>query len=365
MQKKVRGLRSLLLRVSPYLALAAFALLRSVEVAAQPLTCAAWCSLVSQNCIEEVVHDEAFCLSYCQQPNFTVVPTGSPGDTANNTLACRIHHAVQAGTTSGATREAHCAAAALGGGDVCGSFCDVYCDLALNVCTLSNNPDYTGSSLFSSGGTPSMAECQSACVAYPETVLAGVSQTDQVFGYGDSVQCRNHHLQAAVVEGQDQANAYRLHCGHASPVSDADLCSDTVEPNVINYCVYALKHCQGANALFPPGTAHGDCVAIMAGVVASGDYRQDGFASFADTDTNSVGCLNNIIGLTPIDANSWCAKGDWDRANWMPAGPGLCAEASAALPLSDDLPWILVGMLVVTAGTQRFATSREDGSAAR
>lgn len=357
MQVKARVLRWGLFRSSLRGGLGAFALLIPAAAAAQPLTCGAWCSLVSQNCPEEVVHDEAFCNAYCQHPSFTVVPTGTAGDTANNTLACRIHHAVQAGTTSGATREAHCAAAALGGGDVCGSFCDVYCELALNVCTTANNPGFTGSSLFSSGGTPSMSECQSACAGYPESVLAGVSQTDQVFGYGDSVQCRNHHLQAAVVEGQDQASAYALHCGHASPFSASDLCSDIVEPNVINYCVYALKHCQGPNALFPVSTAHADCVAFMNGVVANGDYRQDGFASFADSDTNSLGCLNNIIGLAPIDANTWCAKGDWDRAHWIPAGPAVCAAASAAVPLSDDLPWILGAMLLVTAGALRFAAA--------
>ncbi|NRA08713.1 MAG: hypothetical protein HRU02_11190 [Myxococcales bacterium] len=338
-----------------WLLLAALSPLFAASAGAQALTCAAWCDLLSTNCPAEVVHDEAFCLDYCGHPFLDVVPIGSAGDTANNTLACRIHHADQAGSTSGATREAHCAAAALGGGGACGSFCDVYCDLALQVCTSTHNPLLTGTSLFSSGGAPSNSECQAACAVYPESVLAGVSQTDQVFGYGDTVQCRNHHLQAAVVEGLAQSNAYGLHCGHASPVSVSDLCSDIVEPNVINYCVYALKHCVGANALFPAGTAHADCTSFMSGVVASGDYRQDGFASFADTDTNSLGCLNNIIGLAPIDANTWCAKGDWDRANWVPAGPAVCAAPSAAVPLSDDLPWILGGMLVVAAGALLFA----------
>ena len=105
----------------------AFAVAGPLTAAAQDLSCAHWCNLLSSNCGGEVGHDEDFCLSYCQPPLLDIVPTGTEGDSTGNSLACRIHHAEAAGVTSGATRDAHCAAAAMSGGNICGSFCDVYC----------------------------------------------------------------------------------------------------------------------------------------------------------------------------------------------------------------------------------------------
>ena len=246
------------------------------------------------------------------------------------------------------------------GGGVCGGYCEVYCGLALEVCNPTNNPDYTGTPLFTPGGTPSMSACLSACSGYPLDVLDGVSQTDQLFGYGDTAQCRIHHLQAAVVEGQDGASNYTLHCGHAQPASDGDLCSDIAEPNVINYCVYALRHCSGANAILPPGMAHADCVSFLNGVVGSGDYREDGFASFADTDTNSVGCLNNRIMLAAQDAVTYCEAGDWDRAHWAPGGGAICAATVAAVPTGPAAPISLLltlgGLGATSLGMIRWRT---------
>ena len=349
-------------RPTPWLRCALLGLvLGAAEAGAQALTCAAWCDLMSTNCPAEVLHDEAFCLDYCGHPFLDVLEPGSLTDTATNTLGCRINHALQAGATTGAEREAHCAAAAMSGGDVCGSYCDVYCALTLETCNATNNPNYSGSPVFFAGGVPSMGACLSACAGYPEDVLDGVSQTDQLFGYGDTVQCRLHHLQAAVVEGQDQPSAYGLHCGHAKPVSDSGLCSDIVEPNVINYCVFAVHHCTDDNAILPEGTEHADCVAILNGTVIAGDYRQDGFTSFTDTDTNSVGCLNNRIMLAAQDAATYCAVGDWDRENWVPAGAAVCAAATAAVPAGRTLPWLLV-FLIPLAGAASLARPRRTRS---
>lgn len=311
------------------------------EASAQGLTCAAWCDLMSDHCPEEVLHDEAFCLDYCGHPDLDVMNPGSLSDVTGNTLGCRINHALKAEATSGAEREAHCAAAAMTGDNVCGDYCEVYCGLALETCNPMNNAAYTGTPVFTTSGVPSMAQCLTACAGYSEDVLDGVSQTDQLFGYGDTVQCRIHHLQAAVVEGQEQDSSYGLHCGHASPISASGLCSDIVEPNVINYCVFAVHHCTGADAILPPGTEHSDCVAILNGSVMAGDYSQDGFASFTDTATNSVGCLNNRIMLAAQDATTYCAQGDWDRANWVPAGAAVCAVPSASVPTGPFGIWPL------------------------
>jgi len=298
---------------------------------AQVLSGAAYCDLMSQFCREEVIHDEDFCLAFVADAVPDIMPTGTLGDTSGNTLGCRMQYALVAEAAEIAGDESAridaCAKASFTGGETCGDFCENYCDLAIQTCNGVNNAAYAGSPLFMSGGIPSRSDCESSCAAYPEAVLSGVSQSDQLFGYGDTVQCRIHHLQAAVVEGQDNANSYGLHCGHASPAADHDLCSDVAEPNVINYCVFALRHCDGANALFPGFFAHADCVNFMNTVVSDGDYTEDGFTSFTDTATNSVGCLNNRIMLAAVDANLYCGEGDWDSANWQPFGDAVCVES--------------------------------------
>ena len=166
------------------------------------------------------------------------------------------------------------------------------------------------------------------------------------------------HLEAAVVDGLTSMSSYGLHCGHAKPVSDSGLCSDTVEPNTINYCVFAVHHCVGDNAVLPEGTEHSECVSIVNGALIAGDYGQNGFTSFADTDTNSVGCLNNRIMLAAQDAATYCAAGDWRSANWVPAGAAVCAESTPAVPSGRISPWLL-GWLLPLAGVGALALTRK------
>ncbi|MGE4606151.1 MAG: hypothetical protein AAEJ52_05355, partial [Myxococcota bacterium] len=314
---------------------------------AQALTSAAYCDLMSNHCLEEVLHDEEFCLAFVDNAVPNAIAVGSLTDTSGDTLGCRMHYALAAETAEGAgdeiARRDACEKASLTGGQTCGSFCANYCDLAIQTCTLINNAAYAGTPLFMGGMSPSRSDCETACAGYSEDVLDGISQTEQLFGYGGTVQCRIHHLQAAVVEGQENPSSYGLHCGHASPEANSDLCSDIAEPNVINYCVFALRHCEGDNALFPVSYAHSDCVNFMNSVVASGDYTQDGFESFADSDTNSIGCLNNRIMLAAMDANTYCAEGDWESTNWQPDGAAVCT-ASVSLPSSAGEGRITLGV---------------------
>ena len=324
---------------------------------AQDITCENWCALLSDHCPEEVLHNEDFCLDYCNHPYLDILPAGTAGDTSGNTLACRIEHAEAAGSATGATREALCAAAAMSGGDTCGSYCDVYCHLALETCNTTNNPPYGGTELFLAGGNPNIMQCRTACQGYPEDVLDGISQTDQLFGYGDSVQCRLHHLEAAVVEGQGQTSAYGLHCGHASPGAANDLCSDNAEPNIINYCVFARYHCAGDEAIVADGTSQSDCVSSLRPFVDDGFYEKNGFASFADTDTNSVGCLNNRIMLAALDSTTYCGEGQIDPAFWIPDGAGVCVAPSSEVPTGHFLPTAL-SLLIMAIGVPGLVLHR-------
>ena len=84
-------------------------------------------------------------------------------------------------------------------------------------------------------------------------------------------------------------------------------------------------------------------------VVAAGDYTQEGFASFADSDTNSIGCLNNRIMLAAVDANTYCAEGDWDSRNWQPDGAAVCT-ASISVPSSAGEGRFTLGILLLACG---------------
>lgn len=305
--------------------------------AAADLTCEYYCASLAANCPEEMFHNVATCEAFCGHPDIEALPVGTLGDTTGNTLGCRIHHADEAASRTGATREAFCAAASLSGGETCGSYCENYCQIVVNTCNQANNADYPigKTEYFDPDAGETMASCLIECGGYSTDVLEGVSQTEGLFGYGDTVQCRLHHAQAAIIEGQDSDHNYGLHCDHASPSSTGETCSDSAPPNPVNYCAFALKHCTGSNEIFPSGTGHSSCVSTVNTTASSGSYESGPFQSFTDNDTNSLGCLNYWIMLTPQDATLYCAKADWDPANWQPTGDGVCVE-SASVPALPD-----------------------------
>lgn len=326
------------------------ALAAAVLFAAAPsvadLSCPYYCNTLAANCPEEVLHDVGSCEDFCSHPNIEALPVGSLGDTSGNTLGCRIHHVEAAATKTGATREAFCAAASLAGGDSCGSYCENYCQIVFNTCNRANNADYPVASdeYFDPDTGETMASCLATCSGYPTDVLDGISQTEGLFGYGDTVQCRLHHAHAAIIEGRASDHNYGLHCDHASPGSTAGTCSDNAPPNPVNYCAFALKHCTGSDAIFPASYGHLDCVGHMSTYVAAGNYEEGPFLSFTDTATNSLGCLNYWMMLTPQDESLYCAKADWDPAHWLPDGVGVCVAASTPVPSleSGPLPLSLV-----------------------
>jgi len=92
-----------------------------------------------------------------------------------NTVDCRIYHANNANISGDAV---HCLHATPSGGGVCGSLCDVYCAMALKVCT-------GNLSLFSDSTT-----CKTACAAFNTSGAPGAPT-------GDSIQCRIYHIGAA------------------------------------------------------------------------------------------------------------------------------------------------------------------------
>jgi hypothetical protein len=155
---------------------------------ADPLTCANYCSTVATNCAAQAPFDGFDCATYCGQVSWT---PGTEGATSGNTLACRLQHATLAATNAAL----HCPHAGPTGAAVCGSYCDTYCELALEACT-GGNQVY-----------PDLATCQTACAGLTDGGATAINATS-----GDTVQCRIWHL------GQALSNP-SVHCNHSRATS--------------------------------------------------------------------------------------------------------------------------------------------------
>lgn len=282
--------------------------------------CATYCSDMARVCADEGFHHDPHCLAWCESDK-TGVELGTLDDTDANTIGCRQHWLGEAEAASGVERARLCSYAAASGGDQCGSWCDNYCATGVRTCS-SANADYPPDARlwFEQEDDLTMEEeCEAACDFPTRSTLPVLPVVPQHFGYGDTVQCRLHHYQAAILEGPDQASNYSLHCGHGAP-EPTELCTDDTEPNTINYCEYALAFCP---ELFEPGSDSRDCRAILDRLVAEGTYRQEGFESFAHTSGATLGCLNHRI-MTTVHDPAACALADWDPMNWAPRGAGAC-----------------------------------------
>jgi hypothetical protein len=164
--------------------------------------CADYCDFATETCLgagAEVGVDPQLmgfatkldCQNKCG--HWAGLPAGSSGDTAKNTVQCRIYH------TSAALEdpETHCSHASLSGGNKCGTWCEVYCHLALLNCT--------GSTAF----FQDIPSCLAVCSSFKDDGLIG-AQT------GDSVQCR---LEMALRAGSEPPQTQVEFCPHASPGS--------------------------------------------------------------------------------------------------------------------------------------------------
>ena len=165
----------------------------SIDAPAGALTCAAYCSSITQNCSagNKQYNDMASCLASC-----AFMPVGSIADTQGNTLGCRTYHA---GTPAMTTPATHCAHAGPGGADptgpFCGNNCQGFCQIVLGACTGANQ-QYGGQ----------MATCMTQCSMFNDNVKYAAQQT------GNTLACRLYHATVATT-------APGMHCGHTAAVS--------------------------------------------------------------------------------------------------------------------------------------------------
>ncbi len=117
--------------------------------------------------------DGVDCVSSC---NDLLAQDGDIGATDGNTVQCRLNYLVEAGAASDKT--AACSAADIHGNDVCGSWCEVYCDLMETNCA--DQPK----------SYADRTECLTACAEFDDT---GEPAEDPSESSGDTVQCRIDH----------------------------------------------------------------------------------------------------------------------------------------------------------------------------
>lgn len=141
-------------------------------------TCENYCAEIQASCTDVPQYaNESACVAYCK--DFGKIPIGTAEDMSGNTVGCRTYHATVAVLQN--DQPLHCPHAGPSGGDVCGTWCENYCHLAMQNCTGSV-------ALYSSD-----QECFTACNQIAKDGKANDTS-------GDTIQCRIHHLGLAATE---------------------------------------------------------------------------------------------------------------------------------------------------------------------
>ncbi len=161
------------------------------------LTCEHYCDVVMQNCTGPNAEylSRPICVSMC--PAFEINATA--GDTADDSLGCRLFFASAAASTPVTS----CRFAGPLGGGHCGSNpCAPFCALDVNYCASPLPVAYDG-------GT---TDCEKDCKGYPYLVAdAG----DTTLESTDTLNCRLWHLETAFTSSKFGS----FHCPHTAQVS--------------------------------------------------------------------------------------------------------------------------------------------------
>jgi hypothetical protein len=166
--------------------------------------CERYCEDMDQYCsgadAQYVSKDQ--CLKTCE-----LYEMGEVGENGN-TQSCRVKYASRGKYTGGLERSVSCRHAGPAGYGVCGSMCEGYCTVMMNVCT----KDVTALYYFET-----FESCMSDCAALPapEGVLYNVQNPD-VFD-GGHLQCRLFHVMSALMVDPEE------HCEHALGVTLCEL----------------------------------------------------------------------------------------------------------------------------------------------
>ena len=162
--------------------------------------CESYCHDIMEACTGSQLQyrDEAQCLKICG-----MLPEGELGKVGENTVACRAKYVGDARYGSGTELEAYCRRGGPGGDGRCGSNCEGFCSLMMEVCSGSEVGVYQ----FESNDA-----CLEACEALPSSD-EGYSVSNPLIADGNHVECRLFHVaSAAMLEPEE-------HCEHAMGVT--------------------------------------------------------------------------------------------------------------------------------------------------
>jgi hypothetical protein len=144
------------------------------------------------------------CMNAC-----AIFPPGTLADTSGATLGCHLYHAGLAGESP----NPHCWHAGPYGLGVCGAACDNFCALTLGWCSATGG--------FDGGAAPyaDMGACKTACMGFTTLDAGARPAAYSTAGptSGNSVDCREYHLGAALVD--HTALHQQLHCNHVGATS--------------------------------------------------------------------------------------------------------------------------------------------------
>jgi hypothetical protein len=250
---------------------------------------------------------EAECLDYCN--NVGNWQDGAKGDTEGDTIACRIYHGNAPAIADAAL---HCPHAGPSGGGVCGSYCDVYCNLSFEHC-VGPNKHYD---------TP--AECATACGGFDASGNPGDTQYD-------TVQCRVYHLGAPAAADPD------THCPHGAEEPTAfcvgqpeDFIFRTDAPDT-----YTRVDRKGMPA-------------VATALISSKDAYNAG-SPVGDADPNNPFVAEIVASLT---AYHTALDDDLTTAGLTPCDVNTCVAQGGPLILPDTLK-------IDTSGTSGFPNGRK------
>jgi hypothetical protein len=158
--------------------------------------CDQYCSEIQTACTGEAeqYRDEAQCLKICH-----FFPMGQDGGSDDNSVSCRLKYLTKTRYALGAEVTAYCRQAGPSGDGKCGTDCEAFCSVMMQVCT----PDMAGDNHFAS-----QAECMSTCNGLPAPTVH-YSTLDPAVSDGNSSLCRLFHVNSAAMADTEE------HCEHA------------------------------------------------------------------------------------------------------------------------------------------------------